>query len=156
MVTDATRGQLQRVTDSAGMLVLLLMTHPSIDTVRVVNDTRDWLIGSDTWIGLPFRFKLPNGAAGQAQRATLEVDNVGRGLSTELEKLPAGAAVQCTMRLVSRATPTVVDYEYSAPLSNVVVTTTSVRAQVGNDDARRAPAVRVRFDPKVTPGLFAG
>lgn len=156
MVTDATRGQLQRVTDSAGMLVLLLLTHPSIDTVRVVNDTRDWVIGADTWVGLPFRFKLPNGAAGQAQRATLEVDNVGRGLSTELEKLPPGAAVQCTTRLVSRATPTVVDYEYSAPLSNVVVTTTSVRAQVGNDDARRAPAVRVRFDPKLTPGLFAG
>lgn len=156
MVTDATRTQLHRVSDSAGMLVLLLLTHPSIDTVRVVNDTRDWVIGGQTWVGLPFRFKLPNGAAGQAQRATLEVENVGRGLSTELEKLPAGAAVQSTMRLVSRATPEVTDYEFTAPLSNVSVTVTSVRAQVGNDDARRAPAVRVRFDPMLTPGLFAG
>ena len=156
MVSVATLEQLQRVVDPSGQLVLMLMSHPSIDTVRVVNDTRDWVIGADTWVGLPFRFKLPQDRQGQAPRATLEVDNVGRALSTELEKLPPGSALQATMRLVSRAQPTVVDYEFTAPLSGVKVSTGNVTATLGNDDALRAPAVKMRYDPKLTPGLFDG
>ena len=156
MVTAATREQLQRTTDRHGVLVLLLLTHASIGTVRVVNDTRDWVIGADTWIGLPFRFKLPQSVGGQAGRATLEVDNVGRDLVAELELLPPGASLLATMRLVSRNTPTQVDYEFTAPLSGVLATTTTLTATVGNDDAFRASAVKVRFDPVIAPGLFAG
>ena len=155
MVTAATREQLQRVNDASGVLVLLLLEHPSIATVHVVNDTRDWVIGADTWIGLPFRFRLPQSAAGQAPRAALEVDNVGRALTEELEKLPPGAALQATVRIVSRATPTVVDYEFTAPLSGVSITVQTVTAVIGNDDALRAPAVKVRYDPSTTPGLFS-
>lgn len=155
-VSTTTQAQLQRVADPHGMLTLLLLQHPSIDTVRVVNDTRNWPIGADTWIGLPFRFKLPQDVAGQGGRALLEVDNVGRALSTELEKLPPGAALQATVRLVSRATPTVTDYEFTAPLSSVATTVATVTAQLGNDDAERGPAVKVRHDPTLSPGLFAG
>ena len=155
MVTAATREQLQRVNDASGALVLLLLEHPSIATVHVVNDTRDWIIGADTWIGLPFRFRLPQSAAGQAPRAALEVDNVGRALTEELEKLPPGAALQATVRIVSRATPAVVDYEFTPPLSGVSITVQTVTAVIGNDDALRAPAVKVRYDPSTTPGLFS-
>lgn len=155
MVSPATRAQLRRVNDPSGVLVLLLLQHPSIATVRVVNDTRDWIIDGDTWVGLPFRFKLPQATGGQAPRAALEVDNVGRALTAELEKLPAGAALQATIRLVSRATPVVVDYEFTAPLSGVSVSVTTVSAAVGNDEALRAPAVKLRYDPTQTPGLFS-
>lgn len=155
MVSPQTREQLRRVSDTDGVLVLLLMEHPSIDTVRVVNDTRDWLIGADTWIGLPFRFRLPQSVGGQAPRAALEVDNVGSELGAELDKLPPGAALQATVRIVSRATPTVVDYEFTAPLSGVSVTVPTVSAVVGNDDALRAPVVKMRYDPVTTPGLFS-
>lgn len=155
MVSPELREQLHRVTDTDGVLVLLLMEHPDIETVRVVNDTRDWTIGADTWIGLPFRFRLPQSVAGQAPRAALEMDNVGSDLGAELELLPPGAALQATVRLVSRATPTVVDYEFTAPLSGVSVTVPTVTAVVGNDDALRAPAVKMRFDPVTTPGMFS-
>jgi hypothetical protein len=155
MVTTATKARLQRVNDPEGMLVLLMLAHPSIATVRVVNDTRDWVIGADTWVGLPFRFKLPSDTQGQAPRAALEIDNVGRDLSLELEKLPPGAALQATIKLVSRASPTVTDYEFTAPLSGVQVRTETVTAVVGNDDALRAPLVKARYDPSTTPGLFS-
>lgn len=154
MVTAATRAQLRRLDDPQGILVLLLLTHPSIATVRVVNDTRDWVIGSDTWVGLPFRFRLPQDDD-QAPRGALEIDNVGRELTTELEKLPPGAALQATVRLVSRATPTVVDYEFTAPLSGVRVDVNTVSAVIGNDAALRSPAVKLRYDPTTVPGLFS-
>ena len=156
MVSPSMRAQLQRVTDPAGVLVLLTLSHPSIETVYVVNDTRSWTIAGTVYVALPFRFKLPNSTAGEAPRAQIELDNVGRDLTDELEKLPAGGALLATFRLVSRNAPTVVEYEFQAPLSGVVATTQVVTATVGNDDAYRAPAVKMRYDPSNSPGLFAG
>lgn len=156
MVTATTRAQLQRVNDPAGMLLLLMLEHPSMATAYVVNDTRDWVIGSTTWVGLPFRFKLPNEASGQAPRAALEIDNVGRELTADLEALPPGGALQGTFYLVSRATPSVVDYSFSAPLSGVLVTMATVVATLGADDELRAPAVKLRYDQQTAPALFEG
>lgn len=156
MVTATTREQLQRVTDTKGVLVLVTIAHASIQTARVVNDTRDWDIGGQTFVGLPFRFRLPQDAPGEAPRAQLEIDNVGRELTTELEKLPPGAALQCTIQLVSRATPTVVDFEFVSQLTNISASASIVTATVGNDDALRAPVVKWRYDPSTTPGLFEG
>lgn len=156
MVTATTRAQLQRLTDADGLLLLLKLEHPAIETAYVVNDTRDWVIGADTWIGLPFRFRLPQEGNTQPPRAQLEVDNVGGTLGRELEKLPPGGSLLATMRLVSRATPGTVEWEFSAPLSGVSVTTATVAATVGNDTILRSPAVMVRYDLTTAPGLFAG
>lgn len=156
MVSPSTRTQLQRVNDPAGMLVLLKLEHPAIDTAYVANDTRDWLINTQTWVGLQFKFRMPKSTAGEAPRAQIEIDNVGGLLSEELERLPPGGVLQATFMLVSRATPTVVDYQFSAPFSGVSATPSMVTATVGNDDAWRAPAVKLRYDPANSPGLFAG
>lgn len=156
VMSAATREQLHRVTDPDGVLVLLVLEHPSIATAYVVNDTRDWTIGGQPYIGLPFRFKLPDATAGQAPRAQLEIDNVGRALMADLEQLPPGGALMATISVVSRNTPTVVDFMFQAPLSGVSASVATVTATVGNDDALRAPAVKVRFDPTTSPGLFAG
>lgn len=156
MVTPSTREQLQRVTDNAGMLLLLKLEHPAMETAYVVNDTRDWTISGVTWVGIGFRFKLPNSVAGEAPRARVEIDNVGRELTEALEALPPGATLTATFLLVSRATPSVVEFEFSAPFSGVSITVPLVTATIGNDDALRSPAVKMRFDQTNSPGLFAG
>lgn len=156
VMSAATRQQLHRVTDNDGLLVLLTLAHPSIATAYVVNDTRDWVIGGQTYVGLPFRFKLPDSQSGEAPRAQIEIDNVGRELTAELEQLPPTGALMATFKVVSRATPTVVDYQFAAPLSGVSARVEAITATVGNDDALRAPAVKVRYDPKTTPALFPG
>jgi hypothetical protein len=156
VISVATRQQLQRVDDPAGLLVLLKLEHPAIETAYVVNDTRAWVLDGFTWVGLPFEFRLPSSVAGEAPRAVIQIDNVGRALTPSLESLPPYGVLLATFRVVSRATPTVIEYEFAAPLSNVSVTVTSVSASIGNDDALRAPAVKVRYDPKNSPGLFAG
>ena len=156
MVTAATRAQLQRVNDPSGVLLLLKLEHPSISTAYVVNDTRDWDISGTTWVGLPFRFQLPNDTSGQSAAARIEIDNVGQAFSPVLEALPPGGALQATFYVVSRAAPTVVDYEFSAPLSGVGLSTTTLQASIGTDDEDRMPAVMLRFDPTTAPGLFEG
>lgn len=156
MVTESTREQLQRVDDPAGMLVLLKLEHPAIETAYVVNDTRDWVIWGQSWIGLPFNFRLPRALSGEPARAQIEIDNVNGLLSEELERLPPSGALMATFYLVSRATPEEVDFSFQAPLSGVSATTMMVTANVGNDDALRSPAVKLRYDPMNSPGLFAG
>lgn len=155
-ISTTTREQLHRVTDSAGLLLLLVLEHPAIETAYLVNDTRDWGIGTTTYVGLPFRFKLPDAVAGQAPRATIEIDNVGNALTAELEKLPLGGALMGTFSVVSRNTPLVTEWMFQAPLSGVSATVRAVTATVGHDDALRAPAVKLRYDPTTSPGLFAG
>lgn len=156
MVTPNTAAQLQRVDDPSGMLVLLKLEHPAIDTAYVVSDTRDWVINGQSWIGLPFRFKLPSALSGETPRASIEIDNVNGLLSAELEKIPPNGALLATFMLVSRARPATVEFEFQAPMTGVSCSVAAVTASVGNDDAWRAPAVKLRFDPMNSPGLFAG
>jgi hypothetical protein len=157
MVSVTTTAALQSTSDSQGILELLLIDHSSFASpIRVVNDTRDWVIGSDTYVGLPFVLKLPSQAQKENPRATLQVDNVGRALTALLEGLPTGASLTATVRVASRATPAVVDFEFIGQLTAINVTPTVMSCTFGLDDTMRRPAVLVRFDPTNAPALFAG
>ena len=149
--------QLQSVTDNHGFLELMVIEHASFGSpVRIVNDTRDWVIGGNTYVALPFGIKLPTQAQQENPRAQIRIDNVGRELTAAIEGLPVGASLIATLQLVSRATPSVVDYEFIAQLSGINITPTLVTANMGPDDTMRQTAVRIRFDPVNAPGLFAG
>jgi hypothetical protein len=149
--------QLQSVTDNHGFLELMVIDHASFASpVRIVNDTRDWVIGGHTYVALPFGVKLPTQAQQENPRAQIRIDNVGRELTAAIEGLPVGASLLATLQLVSRATPTVVDYEFIAQLSGINITPTLVTANMGPDDTMRQTAVRIRFDPTNAPALFQG
>ncbi len=156
-VSSNSRSQLQSTSDGQGFLELLIIEHATwASPVRIVNDSRDWIIGGNTFVGLPVRIKLPSNTQGENPRARLQMDNVGRDLTSALEALPVGSTLLATLQLVSRATPTVVDYEFVAQLSGISVTPTVVSCTMGPDDTMRQSAVRVRFDPQNAPGLFPG
>lgn len=149
--------QLQSVTDNHGFLELLVIEHESFaSSVRIVNNTRDWSIGGNTYVALPFGIKLPTQAQQENPRAQIRIDNVGRELTAAIEGLPVGASLVATLQLVSRATPSVVDYEFVAQLSGINITPTMVTANMGPDDTMRQTAVRIRFDPTNAPALFQG
>lgn len=149
--------QLQQVTDNHGFLELMVIDHASFASpVRIVNDTREWVIGGETYVALPFGVKLPTQAQQENPRAQIRIDNVGRELTAAIEGLPVGASLLATLQLVSRATPTVVDYEFIAQLSGINITPTLVTANMGPDDSMRQTAVRIRFDPQNSPALFQG
>lgn len=154
-LSTATARKLHQVDDAGGVLALLKIDHAALSApVRIVNDTRELVTLGDTYMALPFRLTLPNDMAKELPRARLQIDNVGRELTAELERLPPGAALQATLLLVHRATPGVVDYEFTAPLSGVRADMGTVTATMGPDDPMRQSAVRLRFDPATAPGIF--
>lgn len=145
----------QRVTDTAGVLVLLELSAPSFsEVVRMVNDTRNWVSNGQVYYGFPFRFTLPDDTSGQPPRAVLQVDNVGREITADLEALQPGELVAATIRVTDRVDPDDIHVEMVLPITNVRVTQNSVTAHLGVDFLMRQQAVRLRYTPYTAPGLF--
>lgn len=145
----------QRVTDTAGVLVLLEMSAPTFPaTLRLVNDTQDWESNGHTYVGFPFRFTLPDDTGGTTPRAQLELDNVGRDMTADLEGLPPNTIITATIKLTDRADPDAIQMEIPLPMTNVSVTPAMITAQCGVDYLMRQQAVRLRATPFVLPGAF--
>lgn len=154
-VSASTIRWLHKVDDPHGPLVLLKIDHAALSApVRLVADTRNLVTLGDTYIGLPMGVTLPDDKANEVPRARLVMDNVGRDLTAELERLPPGAALQATLMVVHRSSPGVVDYEFTAPLSGVRASMGTVSTAMGPGDLLRRPAVGLRFDPFTAPGIF--
>ncbi len=151
------RAALHRVNDPQGLLWLLTITGGGITSpVRIVNDTRDLASNGETFLGLPFEVVPPKEASKELPRAQLRIDNVGRDLTAELEALEPGAELLATLQCVYRATPDLIEYAFTAPLSGIRANVFSVTATMGPAEVMRRAAVNIRFDPFTAPGLFPG
>lgn len=155
-LTPDMRAQLQAVDDGDGVLLLLKIDEGLSDTVRVVSDTRNWVCNGETYIGIPMKVQLPQDVQSETSRAQLVIANPGRELIGELEALAPGVALDVTLMLVSRKRPDVIEWEYVAGATVATADSTTISLNLGNDDMFRGPAVRLRYDPKTSPGIFAG
>lgn len=145
----------QRVTDTSGVLVLLELTAPSMGaTLRLVNDSQDWISNGESYVGFPFRFKLPDDTAGQAPRAVLEIDNVGRDMTADLEGLQPNEILTATIRIVDRDDPDDVFQTMVLPVYGVSVNQQVATAHLGVDYIMRQAAVTLRANPYTLPGIF--
>lgn len=144
----------QRVTDS-GELVLLEITSPSMGaTLRLARDTQDWAVGGHTYLGLPFRFKLPDDVSGQTPAAQLEIDNVGRDMTADLEGLPPNEIMTARILITDRESPDDIEQTLVLPMSSVSVTPTVATARCGMDYIMRRQCVQLRANPFTLPGIF--
>lgn len=145
----------QRTSDAHGFLHLLTITGGGIaQPIRLVADTRNCESQGFTFLALPFEAVLPKDAAKEVPRAQLRIDNVGRELGQELEALHPGAELTARLQVVYRATPDVVEYDFTAPLSSVKANVFSASGYMGPTELMRRAAVNLRFDPFTAPGLF--
>lgn len=145
----------QRVTDHDGILLFLEVSAPSFsETLRIVNDTRNWTSNGINYIGVPFGFKLPDDVSGQTARAVLTLDNVGRGITEDLEKLQPDDVVMAVLKVADRADPDAIERTYQLPMTQVSVNPRTATAQCGYDAIMRQQAVRLRYNPFISPGLF--
>jgi hypothetical protein len=145
----------QRVTDPAGTLLFLEIEWPaSGDTLRLVNDNQDWESNGEVYVGHPFRLTPPDDVAGQSPRGVLEIDNVGRGVTADLEAWQPGHVLYARVMLADRADPDTYMIDMPLPLMRVSVNSTTARAEGGMDMLLRQQAVQLRYTPYKAPGLF--
>jgi len=145
----------QRVTNTSSLLLFLEISAPSIpETLRIVNDTRNWTSQGVEYIACPFGFKLPDDTAGQTPRAQLVIDNVGLGMTQDLESLQPNEMVTCRLIVSDSANPDVHERVYRLPMTMASAGTGQVTAQLGVDFLMRTQSVRLRYNPFISPGLF--
>ena len=145
----------QRITNLTGHVELLEVTNVGFtDPMRIVNDLQDFVSKGVSYIGIPFGFTLPEDVSGSAPRMKLSMDNVGRGLTDELERLQPGSITMAKLIIVARDTPDVHEQVFWLPLTQVTVTSTSAQATASVDELMRRAACRQLANPFTLPGVF--
>lgn len=148
------REQLQRVTDTTGHVVLLELNADTFGApLRLANDTSNHTLDGNEYIALPFGFKLPDHRQGGSARAQLIIDNVGRGITEELEALPPGEVLMAKIMVCPKTDPLEVMYYTYLPITNVSTDMTKAAADCGIDFLLRQKTMKLRFTPYLTPGV---
>ena len=128
----------QRVTDTSGILLFLEISAPSLpNPLRIVNDTQDWTSKGVVYLGAPFDFKLPNDTKGQTPRAQLVVDNVGRGISEDLESIGPNEVLMARLMVSDRADPNTIERDYQF---------TDARLKAVAESLKEFPELNARLD----------
>ncbi|MBS3018533.1 hypothetical protein DJFAAGMI_01265 [Comamonas sp. PE63] len=145
----------QRLTDEVGHIELLEVSNPGFsETMRICNDAQDFVSRSQSYIGLPFRFTLPDDIAGQAPRMRLSMDNVGRGVSDELERLRPGTTTMARLIIVARDQPDVHQHVYWLPIASVTINGAAAQAVCSVDALMRRAACQQMANPHTLAGIF--
>lgn len=145
----------QRITNDIGHVELLEITNPSFSgPMRICSDVEDFVSRGEAYIALPFSFTLPEDESGSAPRMALALDNVGRGITDELERLLPGTTTMARLIVVARDTPDVHEHEYRMPLTAVTVSGATAQATCGVDALMRQAACKQIANPFTLPGIF--
>ena len=145
----------QRITNTVGHIELLEITNPSFSgPMRIANDVQDWASQGQSYIGIPFGFTLPEDVSGSAPRMKLAMDNVGRGITDELERLQPGSVTMARLIVVARDTPDVHEHVFWLPLTQVSDTGAMAQATAGVDELMRQAACKQIANPFTLPGIF--
>jgi len=137
------------------------LEHPDLaQPARIVNASGDVVADGETFAALRFDLALADDVEGQAPQAELRIANIGRELTQWVDRANAGAAGATAALLEilvdpgrsSRGRGTV---EWSTVMDVAACSAGDlVRVRLGYDPMLGQPAVRVRHDPGVSPGLF--
>ena len=134
------------------VLTALRIDHPAIAApVRAVNDTIDHVIDGHTYVALRFNARLADDVDGQAPQAELSMDNVGAALTQWVEV--SGGGVGATVEVMQVAAGRV-QWAVQLDVVGMTVTSEQVTARLGFDPMLSRPAVQLRHDPHLSPGLF--
>lgn len=145
----------QRLTNDVGHIELLEVSNPSFsEPMRICNDTQDFVSQGISYIALPFGFTLPDDVSGQAPRMRLGMDNVGRGISDELERRQPGTTTMAKLIIVPRDMPDVHQHVYWLPMSSVSISGASAQASCSVDDLMRRAACLQMANPHTLTGIF--
>lgn len=148
-----------RSLSGADQVYALEISHRALTTpIRIVADTQEHTVGSDTYIPLAFRVELPQDKQGEIREARLQVDNVGRELMKWVELSDGGrGAVMRVMRLIQpegTESVSVIDYQVVMDCGVAEVTNEYVNITLTTEPVFNRPSVLIKHDSARSPGLF--
>lgn len=143
----------QRMVDDIGLL-LVTLSHPSIETVRIVSDTRDCIHNGETFVGWPCLVKIPS-VGRDPRRGQLVIQDVDPQIARTLLALPPGMKIALLLEYVLREdTDDVIDAQDGLYFTNLSGNDVLVSGEVVGHGADDAPYPARRSTPENTPGAF--
>lgn len=136
------------------------LEHPDLpEPARIVNDVRPAVVDGHRYAKTRFGLRLADDVEGQAPRAELSVVNIGRELTQWVERANATAegATATLLELLRNRDPAseAATVEWSTTMDVAHCGAGElVTVRLGYDATLNQPAVRVRHDPRTSPGLF--
>lgn len=152
---DSSKIKLNALCADSPYVVLIDIDHYSFsEPVHLVADTQDLTMPDGTvYTALPLDVKLPSDTSKNAS-AMLQIDNVGRLLTDEIEKANGLNDGVVRLRTIFRSEPDNVIQDYVMSVNDSDMTPQKVTLSLGFEDLLNRPAVRVSYRPETTPGLF--
>lgn len=161
----AARAALEDPASPDALLAFLTIRHPALPApLRIVSDVMDYVQGGDTYIGIPFGFKLLSDDE-SVPRTQLRLSNVDRQIGQALRAMTGRAEVQLQLmstadfdlgtdpRVEIGSAAVIYGFQHFA-LVNASVTATEVTGELILQDYSVEPWPNVRATQDRLPGLF--
>lgn len=135
-------------------LVCLTITHPSITTQRLVNNTQPVVRSAGTYQPYPMQLSLPAQLDDQLPTVDIVVDNVDREVLQQIREVSGVPKV--TMEVILASSPDTVEagpFDFSLKQASYDVL--AITGTLGYEDDilnQRVPAMS--YTPSNSPGLF--
>ena len=128
------------------------------DPARIVNDYGNHIVEGHTFTACGFSAAIPQDKDGEVRRAVLRIDNIGEKLMRWVRLSQGGRGA--TMRLLVLVSPapgeteSEIVHEVTMDVGVSEVTNEAVSVTLTNEPTIGHPAVSIRHDPEVSPGIF--
>lgn len=165
-ITDALKQELYAPRTGEMILMFATIDHTVlIDPVRVVNDIKDYVLGTNTYTGCPFNISLVSDGE-RAPRAVVTIQNVDRRIGEIVTSIttPPSFKLQVFSSLdfdltvdprVESTPPATVEYEADFLfLREIRVTSANIQGELTTNVFTSEPWPSVRATKDRLPGLF--
>lgn len=150
----AARSILSCETDEIWMCAMRI-THPSIATIRIVNDSVEAVRADGIYTPWAFEPILPNDTADANATVTVTMDNVDRDI-VKLLRTITGEPPKCTLEVVLASQPDEVElgpFEFSILQGQSDITTLQLSLGYEEDFLNQGVPAQ-SYNPTSSPGLF--
>lgn len=136
-------------------LCLLTITHPDLQTIRIVNNTEPVAWGSAVWQPYPFEASFPDDTDDATPNVSLRIDNVDRDITRKIKELQ-GQRPQVRLEAVLASQPSVVEMgPFSFSVLQVDFDIMELGVQIGyQEDFLNQGVPAQTYTPSNSPGLF--
>lgn len=136
------------------LLILLEITHPFVATpIRLVNDSKDFVLNDNLFIHMPFEVKRQNDVQGELPKVSLSITNVGRSLIRWIEASGGGRDAKLKVMLCRRSSQNI-EESIEFGIQSVVATTQKISFNLVIQNNLVKRSIRWVYDKRHARGLF--
>ena len=135
-------------------LMLVTLSHPSFDTVYLVNNSEDIVSRGNTYVAFPMEISMPVDDNETVRQMSIKFDNASLELIDEIRQVDSPIDVKVEAILASR--PDVVEIDVGElKMRNATYVATSITASLSYDDFLNTGLTSEKYEPANFRGLFS-